>query len=159
MKTGLIVGKFAPLHQGHQYLIETALAEVERLVVLVYDCPEVIEVPLKVRVDWIRELYPEVEVVEGYGAPTEHGDSPEITRRNIEFVKSSLLCPITHVFSSEWYGEILARELGAENFLVDKERVRVSVSGSEIRQNPEKYKNFLNPVVLRDFLKKNNDSR
>ena len=25
MKTGLVLGKFAPLHKGHQLLIETAL--------------------------------------------------------------------------------------------------------------------------------------
>ena len=28
-KIGFTIGKFAPLHKGHQYLIETALKEME----------------------------------------------------------------------------------------------------------------------------------
>ena len=28
-KVGLTLGKFAPMHQGHQYVIETALAEMD----------------------------------------------------------------------------------------------------------------------------------
>lgn len=30
-KTGLTLGKYAPLHQGHQHVIETALQEVDEL--------------------------------------------------------------------------------------------------------------------------------
>ncbi len=37
---GLTLGKFAPLHCGHQLLIDTALAEVDELVITIYDCPE-----------------------------------------------------------------------------------------------------------------------
>ena len=34
-KTGLILGKFAPLHKGHQFMIETALKEMDELVILI----------------------------------------------------------------------------------------------------------------------------
>ena len=34
---GLVLGKFAPLHKGHQLLIERALGSVDRLYVLVYE--------------------------------------------------------------------------------------------------------------------------
>src|SRR5690606_27511512 len=59
-RIGLTLGKFAPLHRGHELLIETALGEVEHLIVLVYDCPETTPVPLGVRAQWIRDLYPSV---------------------------------------------------------------------------------------------------
>ena len=59
-ETGLFLGKFAPLHKGHQYVIETALKEVEDLVVVIYGSPEVTDTPLNVRADWIRKLYPKV---------------------------------------------------------------------------------------------------
>jgi HTH-type transcriptional regulator, transcriptional repressor of NAD biosynthesis genes len=36
-RVGLTLGKFAPLHRGHQQLIETALSETERLIVLIDD--------------------------------------------------------------------------------------------------------------------------
>ena len=79
-RVGLTLGKFAPLHRGHQHLIETALAETERLVVLIYDCPEVIAVPLGVRAAWIRRLYPQAEVIEAVDGPQQVGSAPEITR-------------------------------------------------------------------------------
>jgi len=37
-KCGLTLGKFAPLHQGHQYVIETALTEMDEVVLIIYDC-------------------------------------------------------------------------------------------------------------------------
>ena len=38
MKTlGLTLGKFAPLHKGHQFMIETALQEVDELIVVIYE--------------------------------------------------------------------------------------------------------------------------
>ena len=49
---GLTLGKFAPLHKGHQLVIETALAEVDELTVVIYDSPEVTPVPLSVRANW-----------------------------------------------------------------------------------------------------------
>ncbi|MDF2622573.1 MAG: ATPase [Kosakonia cowanii] len=38
--SGLIVGKFAPLHCGHERLINTALAQCERLWLISYSVPE-----------------------------------------------------------------------------------------------------------------------
>ncbi|HEX5692051.1 MAG TPA: adenylyltransferase/cytidyltransferase family protein, partial [Roseiflexaceae bacterium] len=63
---GLTLGKYAPLHLGHQLVIETALAEVERLIVLIYPCPELTPVPLPVRAGWIRQLYPQATVIEAW---------------------------------------------------------------------------------------------
>src|SRR5688500_17251801 len=76
---GLVLGKFAPLHRGQQLLIETVLAEVEHLVVLVDDCPETTRLPLATRSQWLRELYPSVEVIEGRDGPREVGNDPELT--------------------------------------------------------------------------------
>lgn len=38
--TGLVVGKFCPLHRGHQHVIATAVAACERVVVVSYTKPE-----------------------------------------------------------------------------------------------------------------------
>jgi len=46
MKRGLTLGKYAPLHKGHQLVIETGLREMDELLVLIYDAPET-EIPLK----------------------------------------------------------------------------------------------------------------
>lgn len=40
MLTGLVVGKFCPLHRGHEALIAFAAAGCDRLVILSYTSPE-----------------------------------------------------------------------------------------------------------------------
>ena len=65
---GLTLGKYAPFHRGHQHVIETALAEVDHLVVLIYDS-DVTDIPLSVRSRWIRTLYPQVTVIECWDGP------------------------------------------------------------------------------------------
>jgi cytidyltransferase-like protein len=37
MRRGLVIGKFMPLHRGHQLLIDAALAECDDVTVVVYD--------------------------------------------------------------------------------------------------------------------------
>ena len=83
MRIGLTLGKFAPLHKGHQFLIERALAETDHLIVIVYDSPEITTIPLSVRAGWIRKLYPSVEVLEAWDGPTIVGDTPEIGRAHV----------------------------------------------------------------------------
>ncbi|MFA6132267.1 MAG: adenylyltransferase/cytidyltransferase family protein [Patescibacteria group bacterium] len=151
-KIGLIVGKFAPLHKGHQFLIEKALEKVDRLIIIVYRCPET-KIPLKIRVGWLKRLYPKVTVISGSKAPLEHGNDPKITQQNIEYVKSLLSEKITHVFSSEWYGQRLSEALGAKNVVVDKKRMHFPVSGTMIRNDLEKYKKFLSPLVYKELKK------
>lgn len=48
-KTGLVVGKFAPPHNGHVYLIEQAAKQCERLDVFVYSNPDLPAMPGYVR--------------------------------------------------------------------------------------------------------------
>ena len=73
MRRGLTLGKFAPFHRGHQLLIETALAEVGELVVMVY-ATDLINVPLQVRAGWIKHLYPSVRILEAWDGPEGYGD-------------------------------------------------------------------------------------
>lgn len=65
---GLTLGKYSPFHKGHQFVIDTALSEVEELVVLIYDS-DVSNIPLSVRSRWIRQLYPQVKVIECWDGP------------------------------------------------------------------------------------------
>ena len=39
-KIGFTIGKYAPYHIGHKYLIETALKNMDEFYVVVYDTPE-----------------------------------------------------------------------------------------------------------------------
>lgn len=151
--TGLTLGKFAPLHKGHQFLIETAIRETDELIVLVYDAPEQTDVPLPVRVGWIRTLYPQITVIEAWDGPPETGYTPEIMQAQEQYVLNLLGGrKITHFYSSEPYGEHMSRALGAVNRMVDTARTTVPVSASLIRGDTFRYRHFLAPVVYRDLI-------
>lgn len=153
MKRGLTLGKFAPLHRGHQLVIETALDEMDEVVVIVYDSPEVTSIPLSVRVNWIRRLYPTVRIVEAWAGPSAVGYSPELMRAHERYVIDTLgVSGITHFYSSEPYGEHMSAALGAIDRQVDPDRRHVPVSGRAIRQEPFQYRDALASIVYRDLV-------
>lgn len=152
IKRGLTLGKFAPFHKGHQYMIETALAEVDELIVLVYDT-NLIETPLQVRAGWIKTLYPQVRVIEAWDGPEGYGDTPEIKQAQEEYILKKLNGqPITHFYSSEFYGDHVSKALGAIDRRVDGARTTVPISATQIRSEYYAHRAFLNPVVYADLV-------
>jgi NadR type nicotinamide-nucleotide adenylyltransferase len=150
---GLTLGKFAPLHRGHQYLIETALSEVARLQLIIYDCPDTTDIPLPVRAAWVRDLYPQVEVIEAWDGPLQVGDTPAIRKMHEDYILNTLkIRGITHFYSSEFYGNHMSAALGAVNRQVDKARKHVPISATRIRQSPFTYRHYLHPRVYRDLI-------
>lgn len=153
MRTGLTLGKYAPLHHGHQSVIETALDEMDHVTVIIYDCPETTSIPLNVRARWIRNIYPSVEVIEAWGGPVEVGNTPEICERQERFVLDILDGRnVSNFYSSEFYGDHMSRALKAENRLVDTDRKRFPVSATQVRSDPFRYRDYLSPVVYRDLI-------
>lgn len=151
---GLVLGKFAPFHKGHQSLVDAALRETDKVYVMIYDCPKVIDIPLKKRAEWIRKIYPQVCVIEVPEGPPDSKNDPDIMRQHEEFIKEHLPEPVTHMFSSEWYGDYVSKSLGAKNIQVDPSRVKIPVSGTVIRKEPTRYKEFVHPIVYKDLIKK-----
>ncbi len=150
---GLTLGKFAPLHRGHQLVIDTALAEMDRVTVIIYDAPETTPIPLNLRSGWLRNLYPQVNVIEAWDGPTEVGNTPEIRRKHEEYIINRLnVTNVTHFYSSEFYGEHMSTTLRAVNRIVDKARTIIPVSGTKIRENPFSYRAYIDPVVYRDLI-------
>jgi HTH-type transcriptional repressor of NAD biosynthesis genes len=152
---GLTLGKFAPLHKGHQLMIETAIAEMEQVIVVIYDCPETTSIPLPVRSAWIRALYPQVEVIEAWDGPAEMGDTPEIKEMQETYILNLLQGrKITHFYSSEFYGDHMSKALVAVNRLVDTARKQVPISGTAVRKEPYLNREFVHPLVYKDLITK-----
>ena len=119
-KIGLTLGKYAPFHKGHQYVIETALNEMDEVIVVIYDAPENTSIPLTVRANWIRSLYPKAKVIEAWDGPTEVGNSKEIKRKHEEYIIKRLdIKKVTAFYSGEFYGEHMSTALKAHNRQVD----------------------------------------
>jgi NadR type nicotinamide-nucleotide adenylyltransferase len=141
------------LHRGHQLVIETALAETERVSVIIYDCPETTDIPLPVRARWMSRLYPTVDIIQAWDGPAEVGSDQRIQQLHEEYVLRTLgVSGITHFYSSEFYGEHMSRALRAVNRLVDPARETVPISGTDIRREPFRYREYLDPLVYRDLV-------
>src|SRR5690242_304352 len=126
---GLVLGKFLPYHAGHAHLIRTARAAVDELTVLVCSIArEPIDGPVRHR--WVATAHPDCRVLhvdeEVPQAPEEHPDFWPIW--------TDLICryagEVDAVFTSEEYGDELARRLGARHVCVDRERTLYPVSGT-----------------------------
>jgi NadR type nicotinamide-nucleotide adenylyltransferase len=134
-------------------VIETALSEMDEVIALIYDAPEVTDVPLAVRSRWLRELYPSLRVIEAWGGPSEVGYTPEIMRAHERYIVDILgIRGITHFYSSESYGEHMSIALGAVDRRVDPARERVPISATEIRKDPFALREFIEPLVYRDLV-------
>jgi HTH-type transcriptional regulator, transcriptional repressor of NAD biosynthesis genes len=159
MRRGLVVGKFMPLHRGHQLLIETALANVDELTVVVYNT-EIEDwdrrMPAGKRAGWIASLYPNIHniVVNPDTLEGDHRthDGPEYAQHYAD--QLAFLGPFTHVFSSENYGIPFANALGAEHVSVDDARSLVPISGTMLRDNLYQYRAFVDPLVYRSLIQK-----
>src|SRR6188474_463592 len=153
MKIGLTLGKFAPLHYGHQFLIETALKEVDQFFVIVYESKDVTSIPLNIRAGWIEKLYPSVRVIKGWDGPSAIGDTEDIKKLQENYVLHLLQNQkITHFYSSEFYGGHMSKALGAINRVVDESRKKFPVSATAIRKDPFSNKKFISPVVYQTLI-------
>jgi len=152
-KEGLIIGKFMPIHSGHQHLIDTGKARVDRLTVLV--CSHAWEpIPGELRYKWVKEQNPDVNVVwvseELPSQPEQDPDFWNIWRRAI-----FKYAPRPDVlFSSEDYGNRLAEELGCVHICVDPQREKYHISGEKVRSDPYEWWDFIPPPVKAHYAKR-----
>jgi NadR type nicotinamide-nucleotide adenylyltransferase len=135
VRSGLVIGKFLPPHRGHRHLVEQALARVDALTVIVFTKRRE-PIPGDLRAAWVRQYFPEATVLHVREEhPVDFAD-PAVWDLWIGAIRRAYPSGPTTVFSSETYGEELARRLGATHAMVDPDRRAVPVSGTAIRERP-----------------------
>jgi NadR type nicotinamide-nucleotide adenylyltransferase len=176
---GLVVGKFSPLHRGHEQLLSFARSRCERLLCISYSRPELFGCDAALRRRWLDELFPDVrhlalDEAELQRLRGEHPDLPALPSNDAselehrQFVAELCLQllggPVDAVFTSEHYGDGFAaeltrkfREAGAlrqevQHVLVDLERKQVPISASALRADPTLLADFVAPVVYASFV-------
>jgi HTH-type transcriptional repressor of NAD biosynthesis genes len=153
MKRGLLLGKFMPLHLGHEHLIRTALEHCDMLTILVCSL-EREPIPGSVRHDWMEMTFPQARCIDVRDeVPQEPAEHPEFWDIWRNLVKKYHPENIDVVFSSELYGYQLAEEVGAVHHLVDLDRKTYPISGTAIRENPYENWDFLSAIVRPYFTK------
>lgn len=136
MKTGLTLGKYAPFHKGHEFVIQTALQEMDAVVVIVYNASDVTAVPAEIRSGWIQQVFPSVQIIVAEDGPQETGYTPLIIETQNRYILKILGdTKIDAFYSSEQYGTHVSEALGCVNRLVDIDRTVHPVSGTMIRQD------------------------
>lgn len=183
-RCGLIVGKFCPLHKGHERLIDTALEQCVHVVVISYTQPAFEYCTAEARERWLRERFPHVQPLvlddtrfaalaheHGWpGAATlPHNDADgEVHRRFVAWLCDRVLdLSVDAVFTSEDYGDGFAQVMstalrhrtdmpddGVRHICVDRARQAVPISATVIRDNVHAHRAFLSPMVYADFVQR-----
>jgi NadR type nicotinamide-nucleotide adenylyltransferase len=147
-KIGLVVGKFCPLHLGHEYVINTALTQSERVVIISYTSEKYY--PAAHRRLWLSDRFGDraIILVPEAGFPVD--DAPAIEHREYcyQLLKSFGLSPDA-VFGSEDYIPGFAAYLFADPVVVDIDRLRHPVSGTDIREKRVSLSDWVDPMVAR----------
>ena len=143
--TGLVVGKFAPLHLGHERVIQTALDHCDHVVLLSYSRPEFPGCEPRRRTAWLAARFPQTIriVLDSATEALPANDESDDTHRAFcaSILQRYVNRPIDAIFTSEGYGPgfaaDLARRQGAPvaHVPVDPPRDEYPVSGTQLRAN------------------------
>lgn len=150
---GLVIGKFYPPHAGHKLLIQTAAQQCDRVTVIVMAASHE-SLRLQDRVEWMREIHQDDAGVRVTGivddVPVDYGDDA-IWDQHVELMRQALEAagapPVDAVFTSEPYGDELARRFGARSVTLDTRRALAPVSATRVRADVPAMWDFLDPVV------------
>ena len=180
-RTGLVVGKFAPLHRGHVKVIEAAIATCDRVVIISYSSREFPGCDAASREGWLAATFPcatrlvvTTEWLAGLGgrgglpARLPGDDAPDDVHRDFvaRLCDAVLGVSIDAVFTSEAYGPGLAAWLtryrqahdstvpATVHVGVDPGRREHPVSGTALREDPWGHWAYLPAPVARSLVKR-----
>lgn len=158
-RVGLIVGKFSPLHKGHESLINAAQDRCETLLLLTYSHPEFKGCEANKRQAWLQKIFPEAKIL-ALDKDLPHNAAPDDVQR--EFVsgvcKERFGILPDAVFTMEDYGPGFAAYLEQSfgqpvvHVYAGLQRSPSSISGTLIRSDIHKHKNLMSPHVYADFV-------
>ncbi len=138
---GVVIGKFLPPHKGHHFLIDSALARCESVVVIVCGKPTD-AVPGDARLGWLREIHPAADV-RLIDDRYDENDSRVWADNTLAWLGRA---PDV-VFTSETYGDAYAGHMGCHHVMVDHGRTVVPCSGTAVRADPfSQWHNLMPPV-------------
>ncbi|WP_294611822.1 multifunctional transcriptional regulator/nicotinamide-nucleotide adenylyltransferase/ribosylnicotinamide kinase NadR [uncultured Gilliamella sp.] len=165
-KTGVIFGKFYPLHTGHIYLIQRAISQVDELyVILCSDTTRDIALfensamsrqpTINDRIRWLLQTFKyqkniHIELLEEDGIPAYPNGWHQWSDRVKKLFNEKGIEP-NYVYSSEPQDVAMYKDLfNLDTVLIDPTRQFMHVSGTQIRKAPLKNWQYI-PTEVRPF--------
>jgi HTH-type transcriptional repressor of NAD biosynthesis genes len=162
-RRGLVVGKFCPLHLGHESVIRRALECCSEVFVLSYTTPEFPGCEPDKRRAWLAARFPQAHsLVLEAGDDIPPNDAEDTTHRQFtaRICRERFGTAVDAVFTSEAYGEGFAAELARQfghpvtHVMVDASRSAVPICGSLLRAAVHTLRQFLAPEVYASFVQR-----
>ncbi|HEL2980611.1 TPA: AAA family ATPase [Stenotrophomonas maltophilia] len=173
---GLVVGKFCPLHRGHERLIDFAAARCRQLLVIGWSQPGFAGYSAARRERWLRARFPQATVVVlddarlaamcvKHGLPPcvlpQDSDSEWVQRAFTAWLCQYLLGgPVQAVFTGEDYGDgfaqVLAAHFGApvRHDRLSRARELDQPCGTQLRADPHAHRHGLAPEVYAGYVQR-----
>lgn len=163
-KNGLIISKMYPPHLGHLHLINSALEQCEKLTILVCTL-ESESIPGELRFGWLNEIYSKNYNIKIYHISDDLQQEPyDDEDDNFWDIWTGIIVNhlpnIDCVFTSETYGDELKKRINKkynmniDSVTVDIHRKQFPVSGTDIRNDPFKYWDYIPKNVRPYFMRK-----
>lgn len=156
-RIGLILGSFAPLHNGHLGLINFGLLNSDFLYVFLCSHDKE-DIPGEVRYNWLKEEFKDVPNIKIVHKDTSHMENTSVSDVNISQRWSEYMKPIfpdvNVIFTSEKYGDYVAEFMNIKHIQYDEKRNTTPISSTLIRENPLKYWDYLPKSVKPYYTKK-----
>ena len=173
-RRGLVVGKFCPLHLGHELVIDRALQCCDEVIVISYTKPGFAGYGRERRDAWLAARFPAVTrlviddswlsslcLSKGIGAPViPLDDAPDyVHRKFVAWLCTAVLeGTVDAAFTSEGYrdgfAEVLAMSFRhpVEHVCVDRARAKIPISGTQLRADPRRWRHYLSTEVYASFV-------
>jgi len=173
---GLVVGKFCPLHRGHERLIEFAAARCRHLLVIGWSQPGFAGYGAALRERWLRARFPQVQAAvlddarlaalcRQHGMPVRSlpldDASAQVQRGFTAWLCLALFGgPVQAVFTGEEYGDGFAEALAAcfgapvAHERLDRALDAGQATGTQLRADPHAHRGSLGPAVYADHVRR-----
>jgi len=170
---GLVVGKFSPLHLGHEWLINQAALQCSHLLILSYANPEFSRCDVPARRRWFAARFPEHETLvidanwldqacAGRGIGARQVPNNDANDAEQQFFLAWLLQYLLQrtpdaILCGERYGPSCANVLSealqhkVHAVILDPDRNQVPISATQIRENPYAQRRWMSPEVAGAF--------
>ncbi|MDO8366005.1 MAG: AAA family ATPase [Saprospiraceae bacterium] len=159
MNHGFILGKFAPLHRGHEFLIQHARKKCNGLTVLVLSQHSA-AIPGWLRYHWVKSTFPELDVRHVIGSTSTQVPESSIpiesasSMQKVEMILRSFSDKPKLLFESGIKQKRFAQSFGIQHITIDPERINFPIETSLIRENPHAHWDLLPQNVRPHYLRR-----